>query len=984
MKLMRVIRFDRYRLDRAQGLWRDGDEIRLTPKSLSVLCVLADRAGDVVSKDELFRTIWPDTAVSDSALTTCIQELRQALGDDARRPQFIETLHRRGYRFRAQTSHESGADAPSVLAPPPNPTASPIVGRESAIAEMLDACGLAERGTKQVLFVTGEAGIGKTTLLQAFRERLVARGPVRTTWGQCVQHYGVGEPYQPLLDALSRLCRQPEGYRLIPVLERYSPTWLAQLPALLEPERLDVLRRTSAGTTRERMLRELTDAMEAITAQSLLVLWLEDLHWSDMSTLDWIAAFAQRPEPARLLLIGTFRPHASADFEHPLTTVADALRMKAFSREITLRGLDEAGVGEYVALRFPPAPGHGEELRRLARLIHQHTGGNPLFVSNLLDDLAARKQLVAVDGRWKVTGDVNRSELGIPDDVRRMIARQVDRLQPIAREALEIASVAGTTFSTPAVAAATGFEVAEVETTLASLARQNQFVREAGPLEWPDGTVGTRFDFLHVLYRDVLYQRVAPGRRAQLHRHVGNREEAAYGARAPEIAAELAMHFERSGDLARAGTYLQHAAANARRRSAYGEAQLHFDRALTLLASQVPSPERSARELELQLGRGAVIMAARGWSALDAVDAYSRARALSHELGDTPQLFPALWGLWLYYWGRGPLSAAQELVHELLGIARQHADDVTELQAHHAAWATAFCAGDLEATCGHAADGTRLYHVDRHAVLAATYGSHDAGMCCRNFGGWAFALRGRSGEADRASREALDMSRRLGHPFSLALTHFFAAANAHARRDVEAVRTNAAAAVAVAREQDFRLVLAWALALEGWAAVEHGHVRDGMDQIADAIVGVRETGANQFIPYLLGVKAESLLKHGAARDGLNAVAAAFDAAESTGERFWLAELHRLHGELQLAANEASATREAEQAFLTAIDLAERQQANLLALRAALSLGRLWRHTGRDAEARRRVAAARADLVESAELLDVIEASAFLARDPGCR
>jgi predicted ATPase len=361
------------------------------------------------------------------------------------------------------------------------------------------------------------------------------------------------------------------------------------------------------------MLRELSDALEAITASLPLVLWLEDLHWSDMSTLDWIAAFAQRPEPPCLLLIGTFRPLSAT--EHPLTAIAD-LRMKGFCREIALRGLDEASVADYTARRCPPASGQGERLRRLAKLIHQHTGGNPLFVVNVIDDLAARGLLFSQDGQWMLTREVNRTELGIPDDIRRMIGRQVDRLLPGERDVLECASVAGASFSTAAAAAAAGRSLEDVESTLTTLARQGQFVREAGPFDWPDGTRGARFDFVHVLYRDVLYQRVPPARLAHLHRQVGIRTEMAYGARAPEIAAELAMHFERSGELSRVETYLQRAAEHARGRGAYREAQTHFDRALALLACEPPGPERSRRELKLQIGRGAVIMAARGWSAL--------------------------------------------------------------------------------------------------------------------------------------------------------------------------------------------------------------------------------------------------------------------------------------------------------------------------------------------------------------------------------
>jgi predicted ATPase len=921
-----------------------------------------------------------DATVSDSALTSIIQELRRALGDDAHDPQFIETLHRRGYRFRGQVSRDARlASSPVSLALPASMD-SPIVGRNAVIDEMLDAYALAERGSRQVLFVTGEPGIGKTTVLSAFRARLAERGAIRTTWGQCVQHYGVGESYQPLLEALGRLCRQQGGEDVVRLLERYSPTWLAQLPALLEPDRAEHLRRTVAGTTRERMLRELSDALEAITARIPLVLWLEDLHWSDLSTLDWIATFAQRPEPACLLLIGTYRPLLAIAHEHPLAAISDHLRMKGFCREIALHGLDETSVADYAALRCPPASGEGERLRRLARLIHQHTGGNPLFIVNAIDDLAARGLLVSHDGRWTLTHEVNRAELGIPDDIRRMIGRQIDRLESGERDILESASVVGASFSTPAVAAAAGRSLEEVETTLMTMARQGQFVREAGPLEWPDGTRGARFDFLHVLYRDVLYQRIPPARLAYLHRQVGFRTETAYGERAPEIAAELAMHFERSGELSRVGTYLQRAAENARQRGAYGEAQTHFDHALALLAGEPPGPARSGRELELQIGRGAVIMAARGWSAPEAAEAYSRARTLSQELGNTPHLFPALWGLWLFYWGRGPLSTAKELVQDLVGLAHRHGDDAARLQAHHAAWATAFGSGDLLASCAHATDGIGVYDSDRHASLAATYGSHDAGTCGHNFLGWALALRGRSDEAQRTSSESIALARRLGHPFSLALTHFFAAATGLTRRDSVVANTNADAAVAVAREQDFRLLLGWALSIKGWTSVDAGRFQEGMEQIENGLAEVRATGAYQFLPYLISLKAQAHLMHGDPAAGLETIDEAFSVARTTGECFWEPELHRLHGELQLAASFSSAHCEAEQRFLQAIDLATNQDAKLLVLRSTVSLGRLLRQLNRDAEARQRVRAAHSEISQGTALPDVVEARAFLAGD----
>jgi predicted ATPase len=204
--------------------------------------------------------------------------------------------------------------------------------------EMLRAWTLAQQGERQVLFVTGEPGVGKTTTVAAFLETATASGTVRSTWGQCVQHFGTGEPYEPLLEAITRLCRQPGGDQFMFILERCGPTWLAQLPALLSPERLSMLQLTAAGTTRERMFRELTDVLETATAPVPLIVWLEDLHWSDTSTLDWIAAFAQRPEVARILLIGTFRSSEVAGTSHVLANMPNGLRLKGFCREIALRG----------------------------------------------------------------------------------------------------------------------------------------------------------------------------------------------------------------------------------------------------------------------------------------------------------------------------------------------------------------------------------------------------------------------------------------------------------------------------------------------------------------------------------------------------------------------------------------------------------------------------------------------------------------------
>ncbi len=528
---------------RTRELYNQGIKLKLRPQAFQVLQVLVEHAGDVVTREELRQMLWPAGTFVDfeHGLNSSVKELRRALRDSANEPRYIETLPRRGYRFIADTS-PSTEDHRRLIASRP-----PIIGRHHIIGEILNVWSAGERGARQVLFLSGEPGIGKTTIVQQVLGRATAAGAARATWGQCIQHYGMGEPYQPLLEAIMRLCSQPGGAGLVPVLERYAPTWLAQLPALLPPERHATLRRTVAGTTPQRMLRELTDALEAAATQVPLVLCLEDLHWSDASTLDWIAAFAQRPEPARILLIGTFRTQTDASEGHPLSRVVDELHIKRCCREIALSGMSESDVADFIALRLPPAAGQAppsgqaHDLRRLALRVHRHTGGNPLFVVNVLDDLVARSLIFERDGRWALKSDLNDINLGTPDDVRRIIAAQLERLPPNECTLLEVASVAGGTFSATTVAGAAGLAADDVETTLTGLARQQRFERHSGG----------RFEFDHVLYRDVLYERVSSRRRAILHREVAEREEAGHGERACEVAAELAMHFERGGDFRR-------------------------------------------------------------------------------------------------------------------------------------------------------------------------------------------------------------------------------------------------------------------------------------------------------------------------------------------------------------------------------------------------------------------------------------------------
>ena len=961
-----MIRFGPYTLDPVQGLKRGQREVRLTPKSLAVLALLASQPGRVVSKDELFTTVWPDTAVTDSALATCIQEIRRALGDRSRDPRFIETLHRRGYRFVARTSDQAPV-GPAEGLPPPSST--PLVGRQHDVALLIDAFDRARRGTRQICLISGEPGVGKSAVLAEALARLRERDRVAVTWGNCIEQYGIGEPYQPLLDALMRLCRGPDRDRTIETLERFAPMWLTQMPGLLAPREAAALQLRLVGAPRDRMLRELTNAVEALAAHDTLVLAIEDLHWSDPSTLDWIANVAPRMDPAKLLVIATLRPTSGDDADGPQAQLRETLRARGLAHEVALAGLATEAVAQYVLLTLPPAPGRTPAFERLAERIHHHTGGNPLFMATVLDHLVERRVVTQGADGWDTSDAVEEADLGIPDSIRPVIERQIARLSPIERQVLESASAVGETFDLAVVAQAAELDEDGAETTLLQPA-SSRFVRTSATAPADEGR-SPRFEFVHTLFRDALYGGIPRGRRAALHRRIAAAEEQASGARAGEIAAELALHFELGGEDSRAVHYLQRAGDSARRRSAFREARRHYEHALELLTRQPDDAARAARELDLQIGLGAATMATAGFGAPPVEAAYSRARELSQQIGDTPGQFPAFFGLWLFYWGRGEVRTADGLARDLRRRAGRDPD--LRLQAAHSSWSTAFSRGAFEETRRHCRTGMTLYDRDRHGGMAAMYGGHDPGVCGGMFAGRASAIMGLADESARLAEEAVALARTLDHPFSLGLALTFRGASAQALGDLDAATVNADEATTIAREQGFRLMLGWCLAVSGWAAVQRGDADRGGEWIDEAIATTRSTGSDQFLSYLMASRAEAYLAADRPGEALQATRDGVAAVASTDERFYEAELHRLQGEALLATDgDASA---ASLALRKSVDVATRQGASLFALRSAVRLVRL---VGAEEGTRDLLVAARGALPRTSGLPEAAEADALLA------
>ncbi|MBC7924117.1 MAG: AAA family ATPase [Bryobacteraceae bacterium] len=571
--------FESFRLDRVnQCLWRHTTLVPLSPKAFWVLLHLTQHAGNLVTKQELLDAVWPDIHVTEGVLKRAVLEIRKALGDPVDQPRFIQTLNRRGYRFLPT------AEVASPVGPVPE---SSIVGRSNEFLQLDTWFNAALQASRQIVFITGEAGLGKTMLVNSWLDtiREASRSgrsrDVAVASGRCLQQFGSGEPYLPVFEVLDQLSRSP-GLKLIDVLRSRAPTWLLHMPALITPEDRGRLREEVFGSTRERMLREITDALDALSIETPLVIALEDLHWSDPSTIDLLTSIANRTSPACLMIIATYRPADAARSSFSLTGVQHELEIRKQCRVLSLTPLSEPDIGEYLSKRFS-----GSQARvPLTTPLHQRTDGNPLYLSCLVDDLERSGRIYADPATIRET---------VPDTLQQMFERQATQLTTAEQEMLEACAVAGETFSTATIAAVLGWDRDQAEAFCEALVRRHVILKRGDVVRSDDGGVSTGYAFLHALCRDALHRTIPPLRRSRLHGSVALAEEQLFASDPTRIAAVLAGHFELAGDCSRAIYYLRQSADRAVARYSLQEAASHLERAFLLLEKLSASEQTMLR-----------------------------------------------------------------------------------------------------------------------------------------------------------------------------------------------------------------------------------------------------------------------------------------------------------------------------------------------------------------------------------------------------
>ena len=840
-----------------------------------------------------------------------------------------------------------------------------IVGRQRQLDAAIERYELFPRCI--LLSISGEAGCGKTTLVEEFFSHLEASSDPAplTLRGRCEKLLAGAEPYLPVLEVLHTLLRTDRDGSTAALLRQRAPGWYLQATAALADISSEL--RTASP---QRMNREFFDFLNGLRGDRPLVLFLDDVHWADVSTvylLDYLTALAGS---LRLFTVVTMRPEALGE-EHPFRDVMRKLEAREVAHELPLDSLSPDDVFQYVDLEFP---GHRFP-QKFIRLIHRRTEGNPLFMVDLLRDLRTRGVLTQRKSSWVLRPS---SHVTLPKRIESLIDQKIVALQEPDRALLSRAAVQGYEFDSAVLAKGGDASAAHVEERLDVLERRHALVRRVGREELPTGVVTNRYRFTHVLYQNALENALArsPSRYAELSREVAEALLAVYGAHRKAVASLLARLFDAAREFSLAAEYFQMAADNAAQISAHYEAIELLTRGLELLQKLPSDTSRDERELNMQLALGASLMAINGFGADEVRDAYTRAKQLCDSLGEPePQTQMVLRGLWGYYLVRAEYGAARELAYSLYSLARRANNHALLVEGHHALAFTLCHVGELSTAVKYRREAIRL-HAERPGMGYGFPFALDPGVGCAVEYAMDLWMLGYPDQARAEARRSRELAEKLGHPYSHGFSLMFSAVICELCGEIDETLKYAEQGIRLAREHGLKEVLGWSMLRRGWALAMNGSFDEGIAIQRNILKRQRERGSEIARPHFLAALAQSMLEARRPAAALETVDEALETVQKTGARYYHAELLRLRGECALALGEPNS--KAEDLFWQAAEVARGQDAKSFELRAAISLARLFGRSDRTSEASAGLAQVYGWFQEGFDTEDLREARELLA------
>jgi tRNA A-37 threonylcarbamoyl transferase component Bud32/tetratricopeptide (TPR) repeat protein len=877
--------------------------------------------------------------------------------------------------YRLTLAHDSSvAAALSEVAVSPR-SAAPvrhIVGRDAELDTLVEELGTVRAGRTRVVFISGEAGMGKTTLVDAFLRYLdESHEPVRIGRGRCSERLAGSDAYLPVLEVLDSLQRNEQHGNLSRLIRAVAPSWYAQImPPGSDESSAARLAAETVGGSQERLKREIAALLEEIGRIQPVIVWIDDVHWADPSTTDLIGYLAKRLDTARLLTIVTARPSDLAQARHPFLSMKLDLLSRGLCREIAPGMLNEDAIERYLLLQFP---GHAFPAG-FAGMIHQRTDGNPLFMADLLRDLRRRQIIRQQDARWLVAEELTTVERELPESVRSLIQRKMDALDDTDRRLLAAAAVQGLDFDSAALASALELDDELLENRLDRLEREHALVRFVQEAENADRSLTLRYRFAHHVYHNAFYDSLRVTRRAALSRAIADTLVRRSGGQPGEGAAAIAILLETARDGIRAAEYWNQAAQAAARLYAHDETARLAQRGLGLLAVEKDGPERAATELGLQMTYGLAIKTSKGYAVPAVGAAYGRARELARQVSDPGRVIPVLIGLTAHHVVSGDIRTAYEIGLEMLALFEKLGEPNLQMIGEWSVGAALFHLGELEQGHAHLEKGLELYDPSFHGPRVWQTGI-EPGIFCRCEISRTLMLRGYPEQGLAAVREAVRQARALDHPQPLAFSLLFELIALVAQRTPREALVVFDELAALCQAHGIAQELQWAVPIHGRALIELGETERGIRELEEGLAAHTITRSALLRPYYLAMLAGSLIRLHRYEDAQRALDDAASIAAATGQPAFEAERLRLQG--TLLARLAGRDRQADDAFREALTIARAQKAHWFELRTARGYADFLVDRGRADEARDLLGPVLAWFSEGRSTIDYVYAETLL-------
>jgi class 3 adenylate cyclase/predicted ATPase len=834
-----------------------------------------------------------------------------------------------------------------------------FVGREQELALLLGRWREAIDGEGQVVLLSGEAGIGKSRIVRTLCDRL-ADARYQTIQFQCSPYHlnTALYPATTFLRQAAGLASQDSAQAQLEKLDiiaresglenQDTVSLLADLLSI-QGEHRDPLLTVSPERRKDMTLEALVHHLQGLADRCPVLFIVEDAHWIDPTTLDLMTRIIDRIRQMRVLLLITFRPDFKpvwSEYSH-VTSLTLSRLPRRHSAELVVAMTGGKGL--------PP---------EVQQAILAKTDGVPLYIEALTENVLESGLLTEGNESFTLKGPL--TELPIPDSLHALLMERVDRLGP-AKEIVQTGAAIGREFT---------YELlqATVEATDSQLRNALDLFVASGLISQEGEIPLAKYHFKHALVQEAAYSTLPKKPRRLLHARIAKTLESRFPERVKMEPELLAYHYEQAGLAGQAVEYWQLAARRDAERSANIEALNHFNRALGLLKDLPQGPERNALELDLLIARGAPLLTVKGYASDEIEHNYRRAKELSQEHSDSVHHFLAIWGLWVFHLVRGQLAMARDLAENLLSLATREQNTDLLIRARESLGSTYFFLGRFDDAKTHLVPATFLNDPDQQRSHAVPY-TQDPGITARITLAWTLWALGEVEQVEPLALEALAKARELDHPFTLVFTLTSLSWIYSTLRNAKKTLDLTGEAIALSTKYSFELGLAWATSLHGWALAEQGR-EDGLGTLINGLSAIRVTGANLNNTYTLALLAEIYLRHDRIDEGLSTIDDALKLAVTGEERFRHAELLRLKGELLLRQSDRSVPV-AEQCLCEALKIAQDQHAQMLELRAATSLARLWKTLHKVDEAIRILQPVYARFHEGVDNLELSEAKTVL-------